>query len=101
MLDYLNELDSDFRVFYRFPSEPDAPGIADEYFGSFSGPRFLRLAWRTPAYQGAVAAKALHEREKAEKEKKPRTPAIKGEYTEISLDQARQENSDLIEYEKV
>lgn len=104
MLDYINELDADFRVFYRFPERPDAPGIADEHFGSFSGPQFLRLAWRTPSYQGAVAAKALAEKEKAEKEKKangPRTLQAKGTpYTEISLEQLQAEDSDLIEYEK-
>lgn len=105
MLDYINELDADFRVFYRFPSQPDAPGVADEYFGTFSGPQFLRLAWRTPSYQGAVAAKILQEKEKEEKGKKdraPRSPMVQGkEFTEVSLDQVRQENLDLIEYEKV
>lgn len=102
MLDYINELDADFRVFYRFPSRPDAPGIADGHFGSFSGPRFLRLAWRTPSFQGAVAAKILQEKSREEQERAPRTPLAQGKnYKEVSLEQARAENLDLIEYEKV
>lgn len=102
MIDYLPEIDADFRVFYHYPKEPDGPGIAEEHFGAFSGLRFLRLAWRLPSYQGAVAAKVLHEKEKAEKDKAPRTPMINGrDYEEASLERTIQSDADLIEYETV
>lgn len=46
MLDYLDDLDADFRVFYR----------CDD-IESLSGPRFLALAVRVFAYQGVMAAR--------------------------------------------
>lgn len=98
MLDYLGEIDADFRVFYRYPAIPDAPGIAEEHFGAFSGPQFLRLAWRLPSYQGAVAAKVVHDKEQEKKERGPRTLGNTA-YDEVSLEQTVRDNSDLIEYE--
>lgn len=100
VLDYLPEIDADFRVFYRYPTVPDAPGIAEEHFGAFTGPQFLRLAWRLASYQGAVAAKVVHDQEKEKRDKTPRTPLIKNNtYEEITLGQTLKDNSDLIEYE--
>lgn len=102
MLDFINELDADFRVFYRYPQDPSAPGIAEEEFGSFSGPQFLRLAWRTISYQGAVAAKAYAQKEKEEKSKTPRTvQAAGGQVEHQELEQVMMTDPDLIEYEKV
>lgn len=100
MIDFLPEIDADFRVLYRFPQIPDAPGVAEENFGAFSGPQFLRLVWRLPSYQGAVAAKVLAEQEKEKKEKAPRSALIKGnDYIETSLDKTIKDDPDLIEYE--
>lgn len=47
VLDYLDDLDADFRVFYRIDD-----------IESLSGPRFLALALRVFAYQGVMAARA-------------------------------------------
>lgn len=101
MLDYMRELDADFRTFYHYPPDPSAPGILEEEFGSFSGPRFLSLAWRTASYQGAVAAKVFMEKKKEEDQKKPRTVRSQGEVREASLTQVMGEDPDLIEYERV
>lgn len=50
ILDYLDDLDADFRVFYRID------GIADGQFGDLSAERFIALAERTPCYQGTIRA---------------------------------------------
>ncbi|MEU8920293.1 hypothetical protein AB0D10_05055 [Kitasatospora sp. NPDC048545] len=47
MLDHLDDLASDFSVFHRIPDVT----VLD-------GPTFLRLAWRMPAYQGVMQARA-------------------------------------------
>lgn len=46
MLDYLDDLAADFRVFYRVDD-----------FDELSGPQFLSLALRVSAYQGVLAAR--------------------------------------------
>lgn len=55
MLDYLDDLESDFRVFHR---------IDDMY--SIPGPLFFKLAFRIPAYGGVM--RALLEAEQAEQQ---------------------------------
>lgn len=47
ILDHLDDLDADFRVFYRIDD-----------IESLSGPRFMALALRVFAYQGVMAARA-------------------------------------------
>lgn len=47
ILDHLDDLDADFRVFYRIDD-----------IESLSGPRFIALALRVFAYQGVMAARA-------------------------------------------
>ena len=47
ILDHLDDLDADFRVFYRIDD-----------IESLSGPRFMALAMRVFAYQGVMAARA-------------------------------------------
>jgi hypothetical protein len=49
VLDYADDLDSDFRVFYR--------KSWDEMVATETGPRFFALAYRTGAYQGVMAAR--------------------------------------------
>jgi hypothetical protein len=46
VLDYLDDLDADFRVFYRVDD-----------IEALSGPRLLALAVRVSAYQGVIAAR--------------------------------------------
>lgn len=50
VLDYLDDLDADFRVFYRIDD-----------IEQLSGPKFFALALRTFAYQGVMAALAASE----------------------------------------
>ncbi len=57
-LDFLDDLDADFRAFYRID------GIGDGRFPpDLSAPRFFALARRCSAYMGAMAA-ALSEEER-------------------------------------
>lgn len=67
VLDYLDDLDADFRAFYNFPSD-GGPGIADGNFGTFSAARFFKLAERTSAYSGVIAARFAKLREDRGKE---------------------------------
>lgn len=60
ILNYLSDVDADFRAFYHFPPN-GGPGIADGNFGTFSSPRFFALAERTPMLSGVVAARAMAE----------------------------------------
>lgn len=53
MLDHLDDLDADFRVFYRVDDMEALPG-----------PRFLALAVRVFAYQGVMAARATAQQDK-------------------------------------
>jgi hypothetical protein len=50
-LDYLEDVDADFRVFYRID------GIADGEYGGLSAERFFGLLSRLPAYRGVVRAR--------------------------------------------
>lgn len=50
VLDHLDDLDADFRVFYRIDD-----------IESLTGPRFLALALRVFAYQGVMAALAAEQ----------------------------------------
>jgi hypothetical protein len=45
MLDYVQDLEADFRVFYRIDD-----------LSTLDGPTFLSLAFRTPHYSGAMRA---------------------------------------------
>jgi hypothetical protein len=62
LLDYIDDLDADFRVFYRID------GLADGNYGDLSGPRFLRLAFRTIHYRGVMRDRVMIENEKNERE---------------------------------
>jgi hypothetical protein len=48
ILDHLDDLDADFRVFYRIDD-----------IESLTGPRFMALALRVFAYQGVMSARAV------------------------------------------
>lgn len=52
VLDYLDDLDADFRVFYRVDD-----------IEALSGPRFLALALRVFAYQGVMASRAAEQQD--------------------------------------
>jgi hypothetical protein len=52
VLDHMDDLDADFRVFYRIDDIED-----------LSGPRFLALALRVFAYQGVMAARVADQQE--------------------------------------
>lgn len=52
MLDYLADLEADFRVFYRVDD-----------FDELTGPQFLSLAMRVSAYQGVIAARLADQQE--------------------------------------
>jgi hypothetical protein len=52
VLDYLDDLDADFRVFYQIDDMESLPG-----------PRFFALALRVFAYQGVMAALAAAQQE--------------------------------------
>lgn len=54
VVDYLDDIESDFSVFHR----------VDDVW-SMSGPRFFKLAWRLPAYQGVMQARAVAESERS------------------------------------
>lgn len=64
VLDHLDDLDADFRVFYRI----DDPMSLD-------GPRFFKLAWRCVAYSGVMARRVEKEQEKAEPQRSATGPA--------------------------
>lgn len=49
--EYLEDLDADFRVFYRID------GVGDGQFGGLSSARFVQLAERLFAYRGAMRAR--------------------------------------------
>jgi hypothetical protein len=52
VLDHMDDLDADFRVFYRIDDIED-----------LSGPRFLALALRVFAYQGVMAARVADQQD--------------------------------------
>jgi len=53
VLDHLDDLDADFRTFYRID------GVGDEQWPStLSAPRFFSLAYRVSAFGGVMAARA-------------------------------------------
>lgn len=57
MLDHQRDLWADFRVFYHLsPTEALA----------LPGPEYLALAYRTPVYQGVIAARIERDRRRAE-----------------------------------
>jgi len=59
ILDHLDDLDADFRVFYRIDD-----------IEALSGPQFLALALRVFAYQGVMAALAAVQQD---------SPLVRGE----------------------
>lgn len=65
MLDHLDDLDADFRAFFRYPVAGDAPGIGDEVFGAMSSTRFFALAYRSTALSGVMAARVAAEQPEA------------------------------------
>ena len=52
VLDYLDDLESDFSVFHRV-----------EDIHSLPGPRFFKLAFRVSAYSGVMAARQMAQEE--------------------------------------
>jgi hypothetical protein len=52
VLDYLDDLDADFRVFYRVDD-----------IEQLSGPQFFALAVRVSAYQGVMAARIAEQQD--------------------------------------
>ena len=52
VLERLDDIESDMSVFHRVDD-----------IGALDGPKFFRLAWRLPAYQGVIRARLLAERE--------------------------------------
>jgi hypothetical protein len=66
LLDYLDDLDADFRVFYRIE------GVADGQYGGLSGPRFLKLAFRTIHYRGVMRDRVLMENQENERTGTPK-----------------------------
>lgn len=103
VLDYLDDLDADFRVFYNFP--PDGGiGIADGNFGTFSALRFFRLAERVFAYSGVMAARVAKEKDDAEKQNPTaapngKPPSANGK-KHITLHQLMLIDPTLIQYER-
>jgi hypothetical protein len=77
--DHMDDLDADFRVFYR------VEGIGEEDFGGMTGPRFFALAERTFAYEGVMAARQAAE----QAERSPSSPtAARPDVREVPSDQA-------------
>lgn len=66
---FWDDLDADFRRFYRID------GIGDGDYGDLSGPRFLALAERCLAYDGALL-KALQRIGREQQEREQETKAI-------------------------
>lgn len=64
ILNHLDDVDSDFRVFHR------VDGVADGQYGGLTAERFFALAERLPTYHGAVRQVALAEQQ----ENKPDRP---------------------------
>lgn len=48
VVDSVDDVDADFRVFYR------VDGVADGHYGGLSAERFFNLACRLPGYRGVV-----------------------------------------------
>lgn len=111
LLDYLDDLDSDFRVFYRID------GVSEGNYGGLSGPRFFKLAIRTIHYRGAMRDRIMAEQENSEEAKHPETkihrsqmphassPATgsmwTGETKEVPLAQMRLLHPGIIEHQVV
>jgi hypothetical protein len=77
--EYLDEVDSDFRVFHR------VDGVADGHYGGLSAERFFLLAERLPSYRGAVRQAALAE---ARKDDQPEQVGVKtGKAAGVDRDQ--------------
>lgn len=53
VIDHLDDLEADFRVFYRIDD-----------FETLSGPQFFKLAYRVAAYSGVMAARVAAEMER-------------------------------------
>ena len=56
MLDYLPDIESDLSALHGITIDID-----NDDYGDLSGPKFFRLVWRLPAYQGALQAIVLAE----------------------------------------
>lgn len=69
LLAFWDDLDADFRVFYRID------GIGDGDYGDLSGPRFLALAERCLSYEGSVS-KALQRLARTQHEQAQEQKAI-------------------------
>lgn len=109
ILDYLDDLDADFRTFYRFPADGSAPGIAEGEFGNLSSPRFFRLAERTPALNGVMTARLTAEKMKENERQQGRPASTPAQSTQPASQERRQVtvqqlmllDPTLIQYEKV
>lgn len=61
MLDYLRDIEADFAAFYGIQIDIDS--TTWDGWGRISAARFFRLAYRLPAYEGALRARLAAERE--------------------------------------
>lgn len=73
VLDHLDDLETDFRVFYRIDDFEQIPST-----------QFLKYAYRVSAYNGVVAAKMMQQQEKQESSSAP-----VGKRTHLSMEAAR------------
>lgn len=107
VLDYLDDLDADFRTFYRIPSDGSAPGIADGEFGNLTSARFFMLAERAAAYRGVMYARVAAESMKKNERNRPAqtsarsTQPVQREKREVTMHQLMLIDPSLIQYEKV
>lgn len=73
ILEYTDEIEADFIVFYRVVDIEREPWL--------DGPRFLRLANQLPLYEGAVRQKMTVEAQKQQISESGGSPASEGEFT--------------------
>lgn len=76
VLDHLDDLDADFLRFYRIDITQD---------DTVDPPRFFKLAYRLPAYQGVMAARVEAQREEA-KTRSPSKALRDGTAKEVPLE---------------
>lgn len=87
MLDYLDDIESDFSVFHR---------ESDIY--SLHGPLFFSRAYRLAAYQGAIAARM----QQAQESNRKKYGSANGERQQVPLSElGKHAGSDLLDVVKV
>lgn len=110
LLDHLDDLDADFRVFYGIA------GIGEEIFGDLSGPRFFALAFRTIHFRGVMRDRIMSEQIKEEENNPQRSSGgpvsharsssstssmWSGEVKEVPLSQMKALHPGIIEHQVV